>query len=105
MLPSASAMAQQATGQQQMVVEVIVIPCLPGMRPEECGVKVSANGSGTLTFTNPAGEVLTLTPGMVFTMSGNGLASEAPQTGTILNFASAGSSSQTATGSTGEARA
>ena len=62
MLPSASAMAQQATGQQQLIVEVIVIPCLPGMKPEECGVKVSANG-GTLTFTNPAGVDITLTPG------------------------------------------
>src|SRR3974390_431768 len=101
MLPSASAMAQQATGQQQLIVEVIVIPCLPGMKPEECGVKVSANG-GNFTFTTPAGEVLTLTPGMGFTMSGAGLASETPQTGTILNFASAGSSSQTATGGTGE---
>ena len=104
MLPSASAMAQQATGQQQVVVEVIVIPCLPGMKPEECGVKVSANG-GTLTFTDPAGVDIPLTPGMVFTYSGAGLASETPQTGTILNFASAGSSSQTATGSTGEAGA
>ena len=100
MLPSASAMAQQATG--QVVVEMIVIPCLPGMRPEECGLKVSVTG-GTAELTLTTGELLTVVPGTAVIVSGAGIVSEAPQTGTILDFASAGSSSQTATGSAGAA--
>src|SRR3974390_3151405 len=92
MLPSASAMAA--------VVEMIVVPCLPGMRPEDCGLKVSVTG-GTATLTTAAGEVIDVAPGTAVTISGTGIVSQAPQTGTMLNFASAGSSSQTATGSTG----
>ena len=96
MLPSASAMAA--------VVEMIIVPCLPGMRPEECGLKVSVTG-GTATLTTAAGDVIDVAPGTAVTVSGTGIVSEAPQTGTMLDFASAGSSSQTATGSTGEAGA
>ena len=103
MLPSASAMAQASAG-AQVVVEMIVIPCLPGMRPEECGLKVSVTG-GTAELTLTTGELLTVVPGTAVIVSGAGIVSETPQTGTMLNFASAGSSSQTATGSSGEAGA
>ena len=91
-LPSAAAMAA--------VVEMVIIPCTPGLRPDECGVKVSVTG-GTATFTTAAGEVVTVSEGTAVTVSGTGIVSQAPQSGTMLNFASAGSSSQAATGSTG----
>src|SRR3974377_1894603 len=54
MLPSASAMAA--------VVEMIIVPCLPGMRPEECGLKVRVTG-GTATLTTAAGGVIKGAPG------------------------------------------
>ena len=53
-LPSAAAMAVE--------VEMILIPCTPQLRPDECGVKVSVTG-GTATFTTAAGEVVTVSPG------------------------------------------
>ena len=57
--PSAAAMAA--------VVEMVIIPCTPQLRPDECGVKVSVTG-GTATFTTAAGEVLTVSPGTVVTV-------------------------------------
>ena len=94
MLPSAASMAA--------VVEMIIIPCTPQLRPDECGVKMSVTG-GTATFTTTAGEVVTVSPGTAVTVSGAGIVSQSNQSGTILNFASAGSSGNQATGSTGEA--
>ena len=85
-------------------VEMIIIPCTPQLRPDECGVKVSVTG-GTATFTTSAGEVISVAPGTAVTVSGTGIVSQANQSGTILNFASAGSSGNQATGSTGDSGA
>ena len=96
MLPSAASRAA--------VVEMIIIPCTPQLRPDECGVKVSVTG-GTATFTTSAGDVVNVAPGTAVTVSGTGIVSQANQSGTILNFASAGSSGNQATGSTGDSGA
>ena len=85
MLPSAASMAA--------VVEMIIIPCTPQLRPDECGVKISVTG-GTATFTTTAGEVVTVSAGTAVTVSGTGVVSQANQSGTILNFASAGGGDQ-----------
>jgi hypothetical protein len=90
-LPSAAAFAAQ--------IEMQIIPCVPPLRDDECGVKINAL-SGTAEFTTTSGEIITVSPGQAVTVSGNGIVSQSAQDGTMLNFASAGSSSQT--GSTGE---
>lgn len=92
-----------ATVSMAAVVEMIVIPCLPGMPPDQCGVKISVTG-GTATFTSTNGETVTIGAGEVLTVSGTGIMSQSAQSGTILNFASAGGSDQ-ATGSTDAAGA
>jgi hypothetical protein len=95
MLPSAASRAA--------VVEMIIIPCTPQLRPDECGVKVSVTG-GTATFTTSAGDVVNVAPGTAVSVSGTGIVSQSSQSGTILNFASAGGGDQ-ATGSTADSGA
>src|SRR5262249_33706504 len=90
-LPSAAAMAAE--------IEMIIIPCTPQLRPDECGIKLSVTG-GTATFTTAAGEGVNVTPGTAVSISGTGIVSQSAQSGTILNFASAASGNQ-ATGSIG----
>jgi len=86
----------------QTVVEMIIVPCTPQTPPDECGVKVSVSGGGTATFTTTSGETFTVSSGQALSVSGGGIVTQAAQNGTMLNFASAGSSSQTgSTGSTG----
>jgi hypothetical protein len=89
-LPSTAALAA--------TIEMIIIPCEPPLRDDECGVKVNAI-SGTATFTSSSGETVTVSSGQALSISGTGIMSQSAQDGTMLNFASAGSSSQT--GSTG----
>ena len=53
----AGLLALPSTASMAAVVEMIIIPCTPQLRPDECGVKVSVTG-GTATFTTAAGEVI-----------------------------------------------
>ena len=46
----AGLLALPSTASMAAVVEMIIIPCLPGQRPDECGVKVSVT-EGSATFT------------------------------------------------------
>jgi Chaperone of endosialidase len=84
-LPSTAALAAQ--------IEMIIIPCVPPLRPDECGVKLNAL-EGIAEFTTTSGETITVSPGQSVSIDGNGVMSQSAQDGTMLNFASAGSSSQ-----------
>jgi hypothetical protein len=63
---------------------MVVIPCTPQMRPEECGVKVSSS-DGSVTFTTNSGQVITVGQGTSLTVSGNGTATQS--NGAVVNFA------------------
>ena len=90
-LPATVSMAQQGT-----VVDLIVIPCLPGQKPDECGVKVSVS-SGSATFTSNSGETTTVTGGNSLTVTGTGVVTQSQ--GSVVNFAAVASG--TTTGSVG----
>jgi hypothetical protein len=64
-------------------VTMVVIPCLPGMPPDQCGVKLSTEGPASFTLNN--GQVLSLSPGTIYSVSGDGQVTQQPGT---LNFAS-----------------
>ena len=73
-----------ATVSMAAVVEMTVIPCLPGQKPDECGVKLSVT-EGSATFTSNSGQTTTVTAGTSLTVSGNGVVTQS--TGSIVNFA------------------
>ena len=58
----AGLLALPATVSMAAVVEMIVIPCLPGQQPDECGVKLSVT-EGSATFTSNSGQTTTVTAG------------------------------------------
>ena len=91
-------LALPTTASMAAVVEMVLTPCTPQLRPEECGVKVSVP-SGTATFTTINGDVVNIAPGVVVNISGTGIVSRSTQSGTIVNFASA--SNALTTGSIG----
>lgn len=71
-------------------VEMVVIPCTPNLRPDECGVKISkTGGDDEVTFTTSSGETHTVSTGTVLSVSGTGIVSQSNQQGSIVNFASA----------------
>src|SRR5438270_4581598 len=74
-----------------------MIPCTPGIPPDECGLKVHVV-EGSVDFTSPSGETQSLNAGSHLTVSGTGIISTAQAGGTILQFASTGPST---TGSIG----
>jgi hypothetical protein len=78
------------------VVEMIVIPCLPGQPPDECGVKLSVT-EGSATFTSNSGQTTTVTAGTSLTVSGTGVVTQS--NGSIVNFAAVAGG--TTTGSIG----
>jgi len=71
------------------VVEVVLIPCTPGMAPSACGLKASVSG-GSATFTTADGQTITLAPGTSVSVSGSGIVSQSVEAGPIVNFASLG---------------
>src|ERR1019366_3238398 len=95
----AGLLALPSTASLAVEVEMILIPCTPQLKPDECGVKVSVTG-GTATFTTSSGDVINVAPGTAVSVSGTGIVSQSTQSGTILNFASAASGNQ-ATGNIG----
>jgi hypothetical protein len=106
-LPSTASLAQApqpaiTSADQGTVVEMIVIPCTPQLRPDECGVKISVTG-GTATFTTTNGQTITRSAGTAYTISGTGVISQSAQNGTMLNFASAGGSETASAGGGGGA--
>ena len=85
-----------ATMSMAAVVEMIVIPCLPGQKPDECGVKLSVT-EGSATFTSNSGEMTTVTAGNSLTVSAAGVMTQTP--GSAVDFAAIASG--TTTGSVG----
>jgi hypothetical protein len=77
----------QGTG---TIVELVITPCDPGVRREECGAKMKVV-SGNATFTMTNGQTENMTAGEVLSVNGNGAATQQSQSGTILTFASTGS--------------
>jgi hypothetical protein len=73
-----------ATMSMAAVVEMIVIPCLPGQKPDECGVKLSVT-DGSATFTSNSGQTTTVTAGNSLTVSAAGVMTQTP--GSVVNFA------------------
>src|ERR1039457_5769243 len=96
----AGLLALPSTASLAVEVEMILIPCTPLLKQDECGVKESVTG-GTATFTTSSGDVINVAPGTSVSVSGTGIVSQSTQAGTILNFASAASGGNQATGSTG----
>lgn len=80
-LPSTVSMAAE--------VQMIVIPCLPGMRPDQCGVKISKEGSEDVTFTLLNGQTINVPAGTVVSVAGNGVVTQSALQGSLVNFASA----------------
>jgi len=78
----ASFLALPSTAAMALTVTMVVIPCLPGQPPEQCGIKLSTDGPAS--FTLDSGQVLSLLPGTIYSVSGNGQVSQQPGT---LNFA------------------
>jgi len=85
-----------------MAVEWVIIPCTPQLRPDECGLKVSASPGEDVTVTTNSGEVVNVAPGTTVSVSGSGIVSTSNQQGNLTTFASADSGPQT-TGSIGGA--
>ena len=82
-------LAIESNASMAAVVEVVLIPCTPGMEPSACGLKASVSG-GSATFTTADGQVITLAPGTSVSVSGSGIVSQSVEAGPIVNFASAG---------------
>lgn len=80
----AGLLALPATASMAGTVEMVVIPCTPQMRPEDCGVKVTSS-EGTVTFTTNSGQVITVGQGTSLTVAGDGTATQS--NGANVNFA------------------
>jgi hypothetical protein len=83
------------------VVELVLIPCVPGMKPEDCGLKAKLV-EGEAQIDTPNGTIDLTTANTVITINGNGVAS--PPTSSpdsILAFASAGTTGSTGAGGGG----
>src|SRR5262249_51987752 len=74
------------------VVELVLTPCVPGMKPEDCGAEIrTPNGSIELNIANT-----------VITINGNGVASPPRSSpNSILSFASAGTTGSIGVGGGG----
>lgn len=81
-------LALSATTSMAGTLEMLVIPCTPQLRPDECGVRISSTDV-TATFTTNNNEVVNISAGMTVSVSGTGIVSQSSRTGTIVNFASA----------------
>jgi hypothetical protein len=81
-------------GVRGTIVEMVLKPCLPGVPRTQCGVSIKVV-EGSATFNGAALQA----NGQVYSVDGNGIATQSSQSGSILNFASA--STQGATGSLG----
>jgi hypothetical protein len=80
------------------VVELVLVPCTPGMKPEDCGLKAKLV-EGEAQIETPNGTIDLNTANTVITINGNGVAS--PPTSSpdsILSFASAGEITTASTG-------
>lgn len=82
----AGLVALPATTSMAATVEMVVIPCTPQMRPDECGVKLSST-DGSVTFTTNSGQVITVGQGTSLTVAGNGNTTQSD--GAVVNFADA----------------
>src|SRR5262249_23139037 len=73
-------------------VELVLTPCVPGMKPEDCGAEIrTPNGSIELNIANT-----------VITINGNGVASPPRSSpNSILSFASAGTTGSIGVGGGG----
>ena len=80
----AGLLALPATASMAATVEMVIIPCTPQLRPDECGVKLSVT-SGSATFTSNSGQSTTVTGGNSLTVSGTGVVTQS--TGSVVNFA------------------
>jgi uncharacterized membrane protein YgcG len=78
----ASLLALPSTAAMALTVTMVVIPCLPGQPPDQCGIKLSTESPAEWTMNN--GQVLNLLPGVIYSIAGNGQVSQEPGT---LNFA------------------
>jgi FecR protein len=83
-------------GVRGTIVEMVVKPCDPGVPLDQCGVQLKlVEGNATFTLTN--GQTVNLSQGnTVANVDGNSVVSQSSQAGTILNFASTGSTTTTA---------
>lgn len=90
----AALLALPSTVSMAAVVEVVLIPCTPGMEPSACGLKASVSG-GSATFTTADGQVITVAPGTSVSVSGSGIVSQSIEAGPIVNFAGDGNGALT----------
>ncbi len=88
-------------GVRGTIFELIVKPCKPGVPRDQCGQTLKLV-EGAMTFTPTSGPPVNLTtPGQTVTVNGNGQVTQSTQTGTILNFATTGSTTTAALGGGG----
>jgi FecR protein len=83
-------------GVRGTIVEMVLKPCDPGVPLDQCGVQLKlVEGNATFTMTN--GQTVDLSQdNTVVNVNGNSVVSQSSQIGTILNFASIGSTTTTA---------
>jgi FecR protein len=77
-------------GMRGTVLELVLVPCRPGMKPENCGLKAKLVEGGA-DIQTPNGNIELNDPNTMVTINGNGVASpsvSAPNS--ILSLASAG---------------
>jgi hypothetical protein len=68
------------------IVEMIVMPCNPGVPLDKCGLKMSVTDAAT--FTTPTGQVVSIPPNTTVTVTGAGTIRQEVRLRAIVNFAS-----------------
>ena len=73
------------------IVEMVLVPCLPGTPRDKCGVTLKLV-KGSASFTTSNGQTISLSQAnQVVSINGNSVVSQSSQPDSILNFASTSS--------------
>jgi len=92
--------ALHTTGAQGAVVELVLKPCEPGALQQDGGAKLNVV-DGNATFTSERGQTVDVNARELLTVDCNGNAIKTNQNGTILSFATTGSTTTASTGAGG----
>jgi hypothetical protein len=93
--PGAPQLPGTLTQQPGTIVEMVLVPCLPGTPRDKCGVTLKLV-KGSASFTTSNGQTISLSQAnQVVSINGNSVVSQSSQPDSILNFASTGSTGTT----------